>query len=307
MLFTSPRPKIHSVHPSTYSTKVLHPSVISYDHDVAAKEDNEDEQDDDGDIQGAAVHFGRKGWKHWKVIASPGHTLHWATSPLCYTVLQNTNALFCHNTFHQAVISGLDLAWTQNPHHAIVHCTSVINILVHLYIFTEHLFTALVCTALHCSCSDLLKRQFAILKTLSLLSQPTAPVSQIISHPRKLLTMTTMMMMTMMTKMILTGRWCCQEKYFLHSALDLQARRKRENKLISRDHQQPAGQISKRELFSHSFKATFSDHKFWSDYLVITFQCHHWCMEYNLFIFVWSSSLLNRHFWSNVSVYSAEL
>ena len=57
-------------------------------------------------------------------------------------------------------------------------------------------------------------------------------------------TVTTMMMMMMTTK-ILTARWSCQEKYFLHSALDLQPMRKRENKLISRNNQVPAGQISK--------------------------------------------------------------
>ena len=57
--------------------------------------------------------------------------------------------------------------------------------------------------------------------------------------------MTIMVTMMMVVKKILRARWSCREKYFLHSALDLQPRRRSGNKLISRNNQQPAGQIVK--------------------------------------------------------------
>ena len=75
--------------PSNPSYLLISPQFSSCFQITSAVAD--DDQDDDGDIQGGrVVHFGRKGWKHWKGHSSArshfAFSIH-SSSP-CFTALQ---------------------------------------------------------------------------------------------------------------------------------------------------------------------------------------------------------------------------
>ena len=82
--------------PSNPSYLLISPQFSSFFPLTSAVAD--DDQDDDGDIQGGrVVHFGRKGWKHWKGHSSArshfAFSIH-SSSP-CFTALQYVT--MCYN------------------------------------------------------------------------------------------------------------------------------------------------------------------------------------------------------------------